>query len=205
MLRKIVAVLALVALTAPATVMAGDPIETFTAGGFGQMHAKAPAELEQFGQLVGVWDVEAELRGHGGAWSKSAPGVWAWKYAIDGFAVQDLWYQNAEELPAYMSKLGRDYLLTANRVYDVANQKWQVAWMANGAGKVMGADFGTFTAVLEDGNIVMSSPPEDTEFGLQRVIFSDITADSFTWTSEYSTDEGETWNAVMRMHAKRRG
>jgi hypothetical protein len=100
-----------------------------------------------------------------------------------------------------MANLGRDYLLTSNRVYDVAGKKWQVAWMANGAGKMMGADFGTFSATLADDEIVMESPPG--RFGLQRVVFHEIGADSFRWKSEYSMDKGETWRTVMRLHARR--
>jgi hypothetical protein len=180
------------------------PIKFFIGDGFGVKHASAPAEIDQFGQLVGIWDVEAELRRQDGEWMKSAPGIWAWKYAIDGFAVRDLWYQGADNLPVYMANLGRDYLLTANRIYDVTNKKWQVAWMANGAGKVMGADFGTFTAVFENDEIVMTSPPGDGAFGLQRVVFYEIAEDSFGWKSEYSTDDGKSWNTVMRMRAKRR-
>jgi len=181
--------------------MAIPAVKTFLSDGFGARHEKAPAEIEQFGRLVGLWRVEAEMASQDGSWAKSAPGIWVWKYAIDGFAISDLWYQGADNLPAYMAHLGRDYLLTANRIYDVAKKKWQVAWMANGAGKAMGADFGTFTASLEDGEIVMTSPP--SVFGLQRVVFYEIGDDTFRWKSEYSMDKGKTWKTVMRMHARR--
>ena len=65
----------------------------------------------------------------------------------------------------------------------------------------MGADFGTFAAVLEGEEIVMSSPPG--EFGLQRVVFYAIGDDSFRWRSEYSGDDGKSWNTIMRLHARR--
>ena len=201
------AILALsVASVAVAEAGAVDPgsipaIQRFLGEGLGERHEKAPPETEQFGRLAGLWTVETEMAGMTGELVKSAPGIWAWKYAIDGFAVRDLWYQGADNLPPYMATLGRDYLLTANRIYDVAGKKWQVAWMANGAGSVMGADFGTFTAALEDGKIVMTAPPG--AFGLQRVVFHEIGDDSFRWRSEYSMDEGKTWRTVMRMHATR--
>ena len=204
---SIAVILALFA-TAGATAEEGsvDPgaiptIREFLGDGVGAPHPKAPPETEQFGRLVGVWTVEAEMAGPAGDWLPSAPGIWAWKYAIDGFAVRDLFYQGADNLPPYMANLGRDYLLTANRIYDVANKTWQVAWMANGAGSVMGADFGTFTATLEDDELVMTSPP--TGFGLQRVVFYEIGDDSFRWKSDYSMDEGKTWRTAMRMHARR--
>jgi hypothetical protein len=49
----------------------------------------------------------------------------------------------------------------------------------------------------------MTSPPGDDAFGYQRVVFHDITSDSFRWKSEYSSDKGETWNTVMRLEATR--
>jgi hypothetical protein len=128
------ALLAAVLCTGVSDTSASDPmnipaIKSFLGGGFGAKHEKAPQELDQFGRLVGLWHVAAEMRRQDGTWAESAPGVWAWKYAIDGFAVRDLWYQGADNLPVYMANLGRDYLLTANRIYDVANKVWQVAWM----------------------------------------------------------------------------
>lgn len=206
MLRATILVFAFFALLAPGLLPAedADPIRTFIGDGPGFRHENAPSELEQFGQLAGIWDVEVEMRAQDGSWVPSAPGLWAWRYAIGGFAVQDLWYQGEENLPAYMAQLGRDYLLTANRIFDVTTGQWQIAWMANGAGEAMGADFGSFTAVYDDGEIVMSSPRDDRAVGLQRVRFFNITPRSFEWQSEYSRDDGKTWVAVMRVHATRR-
>lgn len=187
--------------TAPTTPPA---IQRFIDGGVGRMHERAPSETKQFGQLVGLWDVETEMRRQDGSWQESAPGLWAWTFALDGFAVRDLFFQAADNLPVYMADLGRDYLLSANRIFDVSSKTWQVAWMANGAGAAMGADFGYFTAVFADGEMVMTSPPEDGDYGLQRVVFHEITEDSFRWKSEYSGDDGATWTAVMRILARRR-
>ena len=194
--------LALIASLTPPAPLEIPSIRSFMTDGPGARHEKAPKELEQFGRLAGVWIVDVELRRRDGGWQESPSGVWAWKYTLDGFAVSDLYFQAADSLPVYMANLGRDYLLTSNRIYDVSGKKWRVAWMANGAGSAQGADFGTFTAELEDGAIVMRSPPGDG-YGLQRVVFSDITDDSFRWRSEFSTDDGETWQAVMRLTAKR--
>lgn len=183
--------------------MAIPAIRSFVGQGFGTRSDNAPAETYEFGRLVGVWHVDAEIRRADGSWMESAPGIWAWKYALDGFAVSDLWFQSADNLPVYMANLGRDYLLMSNRIFDVGSMKWQVAWMANGSGQAMGADFGTFTAVFENDEIVMTSPPGDGSFGLQRVVFHDIEEDSFQWKSEYATDDGKPWNTVMRLRATR--
>ena len=176
-------------------------IRSFLANAPQRPHDKAPKETSQFGRLVGLWAVETEMAGADGSWVATAPGLWAWRYTLDGFAVQDLWFQPKERLPRYMSKLGRDYLLMSNRIFDGKQQRWAVHWMANGAGTVMGADTGSFTATSQGDHIVMEAPP--SAYGLQRVIFSQIGADSFRWSSEYSQDQGKTWRAVMRMRARR--
>ncbi len=183
---------------------AGSPqaIRSFLADGFGQAHDEAPAELTQFGRLAGLWHVETEMATRNGDFVAGAPGIWAWKYTLDGFAVTDLWFQPRDGLPAYMAALGRDYHLRSNRVFDPAGKQWRVAWMANGAGKSPGMDFGTFHARLEGDALVMTA--DDTGgMGLQRVVFSEITDDGFRWSSDFSRDDGKTWSTIMRMTAKR--
>ena len=173
------------------------------AEGLGRLHENAPAETQEFGRLVGVWNVtDVEMQGPNGQWVPSAPAVWVWKYTIDGFAVQDLFYQAADRLPTYMGTLGRDYMLTAMRIFDARAGQWKVAWMANGAGKVPGQDFGTFVARMEGEELIMTSPGGDGA-PLQRVVFSDFTGDSFRWRSEYSADGGTNWTTVMRLRAER--
>ena len=170
-------------------------------GGFGKRHPDAPEELEQFGQLVGVWRAEQEMRCQDGGWTVVGPAIWTWRYALGGFAVQDLWYQAEAELPEYLGDLRRDYLLSAVRTYDVRSKAWKVAWMANGLGQAPGDDFGTMEAAWEEDRLVMRAPPND--YGLQRVTFMDITADTFLWLSEFSRDEGRTWQAIMKVRARR--
>lgn len=171
-----------------------------SAGGLGVTHSEAPEELAQFGRLVGIWEATQEFRAQDGSWVPGAPALWIWKYTLGGFATQDLWLHTADHLPSYLQSLGRPYLLTALRVFEVSSKTWRVAWAANGAGGSPGADFGTFTATSHDGDMVLEG---ESSYGKQRITFSDITGDSFLWTSEYSQD-GAAWTAVMRVQARRR-
>jgi len=185
----------------------GDPqsiaaIQAFLAEGFGALSPDAPPETRDFGRLVGLWRTEQSVMGPEGSWMGSAPGYWAWKYALGGFAVRDLWFQPEADLTPNMTHLNRDYMLTGMRIYDVRANEWKVAWMANGRGTLQGADFGTFVAEEESGNVIMSGPPIPG-VGHQRVKFEGITDDSFEWYSEFSQDGGETWIAVMRVRATR--
>lgn len=170
-------------------------------GGFGEPAPGAPEVAAGFGRLTGMWLATQEVLQQDGTWVQGEPALWTWKYALGGFAVQDLWLQHRDHVPEYLGELDRHYLLGGLRVYDVSAGKWKVAWAANGGGQAIGADFGTMEASDENGRIVMMSPPG--QYGLQRVIFHDITKDRFRWVSEYSQDDGETWTAVMRVEARR--
>lgn len=185
----------------------GDPMEIpairdfLVEGGFGERAPGAPEAVDEFGRLAGVWYATQEVLRRDGSRVRGEPALWAWKYALGGYAVHDLWYQARDRLPDYLGDLGRDYLLSSRRVYDVRDERWKVAWMANGAGETPGKDFGTMEARAEEGRIVMTSEPG--EHGVQRVVFSEIAGDSFRWASEYSQDDGETWTTVMRVTARR--
>lgn len=200
----------LCAILGAATARAADPypagaatpqIANFLgADGFGAPHESAPEETSGFGRLVGLWDAALEMRAKDGSWVQDAPALWAWQYALDGFATQDLWFHSTDHLPSYMAEFGRPYLLTGLRIFEASSGKWRVAWAANGAGTSAGMDFGTLDGTVEDGNVILTSV---SEWGHQRITFSEITESSFLWTSEMSRD-GESWMAMMRVRATRR-
>lgn len=169
--------------------------------GFGVEHSDAPAELMDFGRLVGIWDARQEILGSDGAWHEGAPALWIWRFGLGGFVVRDLWLHTVEHLPDYLSALDRPYLLTSMRIYDATAGRWHVAWAANGGGSVPGSSFGTFEATEVDGSVVMLG---DSPVGKQRVTFHDVTEASFSWKSEYSTDQGQTWTVVMKVTATKR-
>ena len=172
----------------------------------------APPEVDQFGRLVGIWDARQEIRRQDGTWMPGAPALWIWKYALGGFATQDLWLQTEEHLPPYLSGLGRDYQLTGLRVFDAGTGGWHVAWAANGGAETPGPDFGVLTAASKPvpaGERVEGAAPDrmilsgESEYGRQRITFYDITPRSFSWLSEFASEAGE-WQAIMRVQATRR-
>lgn len=191
----------------PVEELFGDPMEIpairgfLVDGGFGEPSPEAPAALDAFGRLAGIWLATQEVLKRDGTWVEGEPSLWIWTYALGGYAVRDLWYQARDRLPDYLGDLGRDYLLTSTRIYDPRDERWKIAWTANGAGETPGKDFGTMEATESEGRIVLTSPPG--EYGLQRVTFSEITPDSFRWASAYSQDDGGTWTTVMRVRARR--
>jgi len=170
--------------------------------GVGQRDPAAPPELEQWGRLAGIWVVDQQIRKRDSSWVDAGKGVWVWRYALEGFAVSDLWYQSADALPSYLEGFGRDYLLSGVRVFEAKTGAWRVAFVGNGAGSGPGADFSTFEARWDGQRMVMTGPPIEG-IGKQRVVFLDLAENSFRWVSEYSQDDGKTWVAYMRLFARR--
>ncbi len=181
-------------------VLALPEVQSFLGDGqLGKPHPQAAGEVAQFGRLVGIWRAQLEMRAQDGSWVPGPEGVWIWKYALGGFATQDLWIHPDDHLPVYLQALGRSYLLTSLRVFDPGAKNWRIAWAANGAGQAGGMDFGTFTASAQEDNMVLEG---SSEYGKQRITFSDITEESFEWLSEYS-QTGADFMAIMRVRARR--
>ena len=165
---------------------------------FGQRHPDAPPETEQFGQLAGVWHC-INYAWFNGRWVSGWPATWAWKYVLDGFAVQDLWFQREEDFPPTAPKLGRDLSGTNLRMYNPALGKWEMTWFANRAN-----NSSYFTATYENGEIIMiptfsSVNPQQKA----RIIFSNISKDHFDWRREIFDEEKDEWRATSKISATR--
>ncbi len=56
--------------------------------GFGRPHPDAPAELAQFGFLIGRWHAESRVKAADGSWQPCAA-LWEARYILDGWAIAD--------------------------------------------------------------------------------------------------------------------
>jgi hypothetical protein len=203
----LVAALSLAAVPASAQTPFGDPLaigvirDFLPPSGFGEKHADAPEEIEQFGELAGVWVAEQEVRRQDGSWM----GCWP---RFGGVALRAGRLRHARPVvsvgrpTACVSGQPRSGL-PALRDPDLLTRssRWEIAWSANGLGQAPGQDFGTFHATMRDGRLIMTAPGAGAN--PQRVVFSDFSPSSFLWTSEFSQDGGETWIEVMRVRATR--
>lgn len=162
---------------------------------------RAPAETAQFGQLEGIWYCQGYEPDESGGLKPSGTAYWAWKYILDGYGVQDLWYQGKNE-SLYYDFFKRELMLTQIRVYDVNKKQWKVAFINNHAGEVPGRMFGLFSAYAEGDDVIMDFEPRDPEL-LKRIVFYDIKQKSFQWKVEVSQDEGKTWKLTSYINATR--
>jgi hypothetical protein len=79
-------------------------VREFLSVGPGRAHDDAPEAIDQFGRLVGIWDAQLEFRTQDGNWIPGEPALWVWKFALGGFATQDLWVHSEDHLPAYLGE-----------------------------------------------------------------------------------------------------
>ena len=169
---------------------------------FGTLHPDAPPETGRFGDLVGVWECTEYRRDpRTGELAPTGQAIWAWKYVLGGFGLQDYWYQPPETYPA-AGLLGRGLEMTQLRVYDPQEERWHVAMINNTARRTPGRVFATFTIVEVGEELVMDFGPvrPDRE---QRIVFHDLAQEEFQWRYEFSTDGGKTWTLGSRIEARR--
>lgn len=156
----------------------------------------APAEVMQFGQLVGHWSCTNEVRQQDGSY-KPIPGAatWSWYYILEGFAVQDVW------LPDRQSN-AQAPMGTNIRTYDADNGWWDVVWSTQQA-----PAFERYRASYRNGEIHMFA--ERPAFGsfprhLMHVTFHNISADHFDWRYEASgLTDGQNWQETSRLACDR--
>lgn len=163
---------------------------------------RAPEEVKQFGQLSGVWYcTQYKLNAETNEYEEDSRAYWAWKYILDGYAVQDFWYQTEKESP-YYKFFQRDLMLTQLRVWDVKEEIWKIAFINNNAGIGPGRSFGLFKAYAQGDEVVMEFDPQEPD-NFRRITFFDMTDDSFEWKAERSTDSGETWSETWKISARK--
>jgi len=143
-------------------------------------------ELDLYGRLVGEWDFDYSNE------SARTRGEWLFFWALDGWAVADVWICPARDVTVLPGP--REHGLTV-RFRDRELGVWRVVWNGPQYGALQ-----TFLARERDGEIVQ----DGTRANGQRLqwIFSNITDESFDWRSQEL--HGDEWRIRERIAAKRR-
>jgi hypothetical protein len=144
--------------------------------------------LMLYGRLVGAWDIEATYFEKDGTKRKVA-GEWHFDWVLGGMGVQDILFAAG----ATPERRG-----TSLRCYDPALDSWHITWMQPSGGEfvnLLGRPVGE--NIVQD-EIVCSGNRQ------ARWTFSDVTADSFLWRGEVSTDGGTSWFLEQEMRGRRR-
>lgn len=175
-------------------------VARFLAGGVGEGNVAAPAETAEWGRLAGAWYVENAAYVNG-QWYCCWNAVWAWKYILDGFAVQDYWYVKTEDLPP-TATVERPSALTQLRVWRDDEKEWFIGYVTSGGKESPASVNGTFRAYAEGPDRMIMEPPPGAG-PRTRIVFFDIGEDAFKWKRETLQEDGVTWVESLRIHAYR--
>ena len=164
-----------------------------------EMNAIAVPETGHMSRLIGEWSMTSETRQEDGSWSASEGQIadWNFFYTLDGQAIQDVWVappRAVEVEDATKRQIGSNI-----RIYWPEKKQWEMVWVAPRWGYVM-----SFTATSDDEKVVMLTKEKTPQGHDQRITFFNMTGDTFDWEMERSDDNGETWNAVFRLHGARK-
>ncbi len=157
-----------------------------TASDLGRPHPQAPAELNEFGFLIGHW--QCDVRFMNPDWKTFSEGKASWsaRYTLDGWAIQD----------DFRGGFAENYLATTFRAYNVPAKKWNAVWLDAQRGiwsKPLIEHHSDETGIsLRTGMRALDPQGKPTDL-LVQYSFYDIQADRFRWKSDASMDEGETW------------
>lgn len=83
-------------------------------------------------------------------------------------------------------------------VFSAATGKWHQTWVDNKGGYL------DFTGGYADGRMILSRRATiEGKDVLQRMVWFNITPDSFDWNWERSEDQGATWQTLWPIHYQR--
>lgn len=162
-----------------------DPMPVaLTAAGPNPDHAK---ELDLYGQLVGVWDVDNRFYDEDADKWRTGTVVWTFGWILNGNSVQDvMWF----------TQDGGRFTGTTVRHFDRRAGHWTIVWFSPGGQ----------TCTL----IGRSSPEGILQEGVQpdgrriRWTFTELTGESFRWQGFMRDQEGADWRLEQEMTAHRR-
>lgn len=152
-------------------------------------HPEAPEELRQFAFWLGEWEYTGKTLQQDGSW-KEGSGTNTITVTLDGYALEENFHAIKPNSWSGMS-------IT---VYNTQAGKFYQQWV-----DTQGQRFLPFEGGMEGDSMVLYSPEREIQGTsvINKMVFKDIQADSFTWSYEMSRDGGKTWQARWVINYKR--
>jgi hypothetical protein len=133
--------------------------------------------------------------GADGSLGRTAAAEWEFSYALEGRAVLDVWqWPGREELLAADRAPGQECGLCV-RIWDPRLQLWRFTFHGTARGDLVHM----YARQIDDEIVMERAAGSD----LIRWTFTDITADTFHWRNERSTDGGHTWRLDQEVSSRR--
>ena len=166
------------------------------------LHADAPAsdrasKLGLYGQFVGDWDTDIITHAPDGTRHRGH-GAIHFGWVLQGRAIQDVWMipRLLDRPNSPIMPIAGNWYGTTLRVYDPVLDAWRIFWI-DPATNVFRQQIGK----AEGPDIVQEGTTESGSRSRWR--FTRITARSFHWLGEESTDEGASWHLLVEVLARR--
>ncbi len=140
-------------------------------------------ECHQFDFWIGNWKA---------VWQDSSGNKFEGKNSVNKILDDCVIMENFDGNP------GIDFTGKSFSVYNQKTKTWQQTWVDSQAGYML------FTGRIQDDKMILSREVE-TKKGkvLQRMVFFNITEDSFDWNWEASVDDGMNWQLNWQIHYSR--
>jgi hypothetical protein len=156
------------------------------------MPTGAPPEMKQLEFLVGVWDVDANMKmmPTDTSWTTSKA-TCTYSYILEGCVLQMDYHDKI---------MGMDFHGIGFQSYNRFTNKWHLVWSDN-----MTAYLNMYQGEKKNGTTVVEG--SETIMGktyLSRMTTYNETPTSFDWKAESSMDNGKTWVEMMKAHYTKR-
>lgn len=160
----------------------------------GQPNPEAPTELECFSFLVGLWNCAGKVKCKGDEW-KPFTAEWFGRYILDGMAIADEFRATFPDGKLFMH--GQNI-----RMYNPEQKAWKMKWIDALDATVIKQGGPELGGVKANGSTITFHILHDSG-DVIRARYSNITDDSFEWHGALLGDDGETWDEVMVIEARR--
>lgn len=141
---------------------------------------------EYFDFWVGEWDLTWQASN-----GTTEKGMNTIERVLNGKVIKENFEATTGKLKGY---IGKSY-----SVYNPSSGKWKQTWVDNSGGYL------DFVGKFEDNKRIFIREGQDRNGNpiMQRMVFYDITEDSFTWDWEKSTNNGKSWQLQWRIAYQR--
>ncbi len=151
----------------------------------------APAQLEEFEFLIGCFRIDAQrYHPERNAFGPTAPTYWKGRWALEGWAVYDEWFD--VQIPGQPAALGRGANL---RLVNPETGIWTMVWAHTNGGP--GQDL---RAQMRDGDMVMWQvhPARDQDW---KAVFEITDSDHWVRTEYVRPIGTDAWTPTGRLNA----
>lgn len=171
--------------------LGAEPVSDPAVTTYGTRHPAAPPELDTFSFLVGSWTGTALARNSDGT-TTEYQFDWIGRYVLDGMAIAD---------EMRMADGGAVQGMSL-RQFDAVRQTWAVEFL-NFNRSFLRRQVGSGTGeVRQEGNrITIAQSGIDGALG--REVYTLVDADHFTYSLDFSTDGGATWESNVTIEMMR--